>query len=173
MHHYVNRRKRCWKLLKELDPEIQLSEGHRADMLLDLAGIDRGEKIMIQASIGNVRDFDKIAEALTLQHPRIHLRDKGVHSSFPKGSKGSGKRKSGGKSFVKGKGKRRKGGGKGKFRKAAHLADSCGWGEWPDEYADQWDDAAYLAGGMEQPDPYSDPAHWSEEEDQYDATSWE
>ena len=63
-------------MLKELDSEIQLSEGHRADMLLDLAGIDRGEKIMIQASIGNVRDSEKIAEALTLQHPRIHLRDK-------------------------------------------------------------------------------------------------
>ena len=47
------------------------------------------------------------------------------------------------------------------------------WGEWPDEYAGQWEEAAYLAGGMEQPEPYSDPAHWSEEEGQYDATSWE
>jgi len=50
MHQFIDRRKRCWKLLKELDPEIELSEGHRADMLLDLAGIDRNERIMIQAS---------------------------------------------------------------------------------------------------------------------------
>ena len=39
MHQYISRRKRCWKLLKDLDPEIVLSEGHRADMLLDLAGL--------------------------------------------------------------------------------------------------------------------------------------
>ena len=53
MQQYISRRKRCWKLLKELDPEIMLSDGHRADMLLDLAGLDRNEKTMIQASIGN------------------------------------------------------------------------------------------------------------------------
>ena len=69
MQQYISRRKRCWKLLKELDPEIMLSEGHRADMLLDLAGLDRGEKTMIQASIGNAREFDKIADALIVQHP--------------------------------------------------------------------------------------------------------
>jgi hypothetical protein len=35
------------ELLKELDPEIELSEGHRADMLLELAGLDRHEKFMV------------------------------------------------------------------------------------------------------------------------------
>ena len=35
MTQYISRRTRCWKLLQELDPEIELSEGHRADMLLD------------------------------------------------------------------------------------------------------------------------------------------
>ena len=59
--------------MQELDPEISLSEGHRADMLLDLAGLDKQERIMIQASIGNERDFAKISEALIKQHPRIHL----------------------------------------------------------------------------------------------------
>jgi hypothetical protein len=49
MHQYISRRRRCWKLLKELDPEIVLSEGHRADMLLDLAGLDKNERTMIQA----------------------------------------------------------------------------------------------------------------------------
>ena len=28
---------------------------------------------MVQASIGNERDFDRVAEALNIQHPRIHL----------------------------------------------------------------------------------------------------
>ena len=42
-------------------------------MLLDLSGLTREERVMIQASIGNERDFDRIAEALIIQHPRIHL----------------------------------------------------------------------------------------------------
>ena len=43
-------------------------------MLLDLSGLTREERVMIQASIGNVRDFfDRVAEALIIQHPRIHL----------------------------------------------------------------------------------------------------
>eukprot|EP00974_Lingulodinium_polyedra_P046752 4479829-Lingulodinium_polyedra.AAC.1 len=37
MTQYVSRRKRCWKFLKELDPAIELSDGHRADLLLDLS----------------------------------------------------------------------------------------------------------------------------------------
>ncbi len=41
MTPFISGRKRCWKLLKELDPEIELSEGHRADMLLDLAGLEK------------------------------------------------------------------------------------------------------------------------------------
>ena len=68
MHQYISRRQRCWKLLRELDP------GHRADMLLDLSGLDKNERTMIQASIGNSRDFGKIAEALILQHPRAHMK---------------------------------------------------------------------------------------------------
>ena len=35
MQQYVSRRRRCWKLLTDLDPQIFLSEGHRADILLD------------------------------------------------------------------------------------------------------------------------------------------
>ena len=75
MTQYVSRRVRCWKLLKELDPDVELSDGHRADMLLEFAGLDRQERIMVQASIGNERDFNKVADALILQHPRIHLQE--------------------------------------------------------------------------------------------------
>ena len=77
MQQFISRRRRCWNLLIELDPEMNLSEGHRADMLLDLAGLEKTERTMIQASIGNARDFDKIAEALVVQHPRIHNKTTG------------------------------------------------------------------------------------------------
>ena len=124
MTQYVSRRQRCWKLLKELDPEIELSEGHRADMLLDLAGLDRQEKIMVQASVNNVRTFDKIADALILQHPRIHLREAKRHAvgkgSISK-SKGHPYRTDAYRRWA-GKGGRKKGHGKG-YRHTAHYAD--------------------------------------------------
>ena len=61
--------------LVQMDPVIHLSEGHRSDMLLDLSGLTREERIMVQASVSNARDFDRVAEALIIQHPRIHLRE--------------------------------------------------------------------------------------------------
>ena len=44
-------------------------------MLLDLSGLTREERVMVQPSISNERDFDRVAEALIIQHPRIHLRE--------------------------------------------------------------------------------------------------
>ena len=90
MTQYISRRRRCWKLLKELDPVIELGEGHRADMLLDLAGLDKQERIMVQSSVNNARAFDQIAEALTVQRPRIHLRERSRKKPGP--SKGTGKK---------------------------------------------------------------------------------
>jgi hypothetical protein len=99
MTQYVSRRLRCWRLLKELDPEIELSEGHRADMLLELAGLDRHEKIMVQASVNNARTFERIADALILQHPRIHLKES-RRTSIGKGTSSKGKGK-GGKGYFR------------------------------------------------------------------------
>ena len=155
MTQYVSRRLRCWKLLKELDPEIELSEGHRADMLLELAGLDRHEKIMVQASVNNARTFERIADALILQHPRIHLKES-RRTSVGKGTSSKGKGK-GGKGYFR---RRYKGQGKG-YKHTANIAD-----EWYDDYPDaliqgSWDEndehdgydeddgdpaAAYIAG---------------------------
>ena len=75
MTQYVSRRRRCWTLLVQTDPVIHLSEGHRSDMLLDLSGLTREESVMVKASINNERDFDRVADALVIQRPRIHLRE--------------------------------------------------------------------------------------------------
>ena len=75
MNQYVSRRRRCWILLVQMDPVTHLGEGHRSDMLLDPSGLTREERVMVQASINNERDFDRVAEALIIQHPRIHLRE--------------------------------------------------------------------------------------------------
>ena len=42
-------------------------------MPLDLSGLTREERVMVQASISNERDFDGVAEALIIQHPRFHF----------------------------------------------------------------------------------------------------
>ena len=77
MKQYVSRR-RCWTLLTQMDPVMHLSEGHRS-------GLTREERVVVQASITNERNFDRAAEALICQHPRIHL-----HES-QKRAKGKGK----------------------------------------------------------------------------------
>ena len=70
-----------------MDPVMHLSQGHRSDMLLHLSGLTREERVMVQASIHNARDFDKVADALIIQHPRIHLRES-RKSTKPKGKDG-------------------------------------------------------------------------------------
>ena len=151
MQQYISRRRRCWKLLKELDPEIVLSEGHRADMLLDLAGLDRNERTMIQASIGNARDFDKIADALVVQHPRIHL--KGISKpTRPKGGKPSGKGNSG---SHKGKGKGK--GGNSRWRNPSGFAF----------HATEEDFACGYAAAEDGFEPLADPA-FVDDEDYFD-----
>ena len=50
-------------------------------MLLDLAGLDIHEKVMIQASTGNSREFENAANALVSQHPRIQVRESRRRSS--------------------------------------------------------------------------------------------
>ena len=58
MKQYVSRRRRrCRTLLVQMDPVIHLSEGHRSDMLLDLSGLTRENRVMGQASINNERDY--------------------------------------------------------------------------------------------------------------------
>ena len=75
MKQYVSRRRRCWTLLVQMNPVIHLSEGHRSDMLFDLSGLTREELVTVQASISNELDFDRVAEALIIQHPRIHFQE--------------------------------------------------------------------------------------------------
>ena len=138
MKQYISRRSRCWRLLKELDHEIELGEGHRADMLLDLAGLDKNERTMIQASIGNQRDFNKISDALITQHPRIHVNEQRRRTP----GKGKGKSKSRGY----GKGYLSSGRGKGKFVKRAYFGeerddeeyDAYEANDYPEESEDKW-----------------------------------
>ena len=177
MQQFISRRRRCWNLLIELDPEMNLSEGHRADMLLDLAGLEKSERTMIQASIGNARDFDKIAEALVVQHPRIHTKTTGGKGkSSPKFGKGGVPRPKG-----KGKGKGKKshyGNPTGLAFHAAEEAymamdDACGYtadqtyahahddDDYPEDYAEAYN--AYDEEEYEDYPSYDTSGDWNDE----------
>ena len=60
-----------------MDPVNHPSERHRSDMLLDLSGLTSEERVMVQVSISNERDFDRVAEAL-------------IHRESPRRTKGKG-----------------------------------------------------------------------------------
>ena len=63
MRQYVSRRRRCWTLLTRVDPVIHLSEGHRSDMLLDLSGLTREERVMVQASDATLTELPKLSKS--------------------------------------------------------------------------------------------------------------
>ena len=45
MLSYIARRKRWWSTLRELDPDIRLSEAMTASLLVELSGLDRTEQL--------------------------------------------------------------------------------------------------------------------------------
>ena len=53
--------------------EIVLSEGHRTDMLPDMSGLGQQEKITLYAPTRSEHNFQKVADALVLQHVRWSL----------------------------------------------------------------------------------------------------
>ena len=49
-----------------MHPVIHLSEGHRSDMQMDRSSLIREERVMVQASISNESDFDRVVNALII-----------------------------------------------------------------------------------------------------------
>jgi hypothetical protein len=86
MAGYIQRRRRWWKLVKELDPEIRLSDNLLGELLLDHANLSATERLMVLTSTRNMYGFSILAVALVQQHPLIHAR-----AARPQGdAKGSG-----------------------------------------------------------------------------------
>lgn len=72
----VFRRRRWWTRLKALDPKCNMSQNILADMLLDGSRLDWTERLMVLTSVGNKKEFDKVADAMVTQHPRVHEDEK-------------------------------------------------------------------------------------------------
>ena len=92
MVSYVSRRKRWWKTLKTLDSTIDLSPTILGDLMLEAAGLNRTEQLLVLTSTGNNKQFEILGKALLDQHPRIHHEDTKSKEHIPKRPyKGKGK----------------------------------------------------------------------------------
>ena len=122
MASYITRRERWYTLLTSMDSSVTFSDHMLADMLLDNAGLNETQKLLILTSVNNEMNFDKIAEAMKKQHSKIQVF--GSKSSTSSGRDGY-KGKRGGKGF---------GGGHRKWRPQANVADGYqDDGDWEDE----------------------------------------
>ena len=60
-----------------MDEKYSVSDNILTDMLLDGSRLDRQEKLMILTSVANKKVFQPVADAMTTQHRRLHVHEKG------------------------------------------------------------------------------------------------
>ena len=73
MLSYVSRR--WWKLLRTLDPTIELSEPMRVELLLALCGLSRQEALVVKACAEDSKSFDSISKIHADHYSGVHLRE--------------------------------------------------------------------------------------------------
>ena len=76
MVSFVDRRHVAWQTLTDLDDSLQIGPSYRTDLLLDNAGLTKDQKLMVQASIQNSKDYDKTVKALKFLFNKIHHGEK-------------------------------------------------------------------------------------------------
>ena len=75
MLSHIARRKRWWSTLRELDPDIRLSEAMRANLLVELSGLDRTEQLMIKTA-ARTHSVDEYAKVLAQHHSVVHMKER-------------------------------------------------------------------------------------------------
>ncbi|CAE7572904.1 unnamed protein product [Symbiodinium natans] len=74
MLSYISRRKRWWTTLRDLDPEVRLSEAMRANLLVELSGLSRQEQLTVRAA-AQTETVDEYARVLIRHHSVAHMRE--------------------------------------------------------------------------------------------------
>ena len=129
MTSYLSRRRRWWRKMKQQDKTVAISESILTDLLLDNAGVNRQERIMVITAMAGSVEIENCEKALIKMHSRIHLLEKKNPSPFGKGK---------GKPYS-GKGK------KGKAHKGAQYSYLSTVEELFDTTVDDGEDYAYTA----------------------------
>ena len=86
MTSYVQRRKRWWTLLAQMDKSLSMSEVMLGELLLEHAGLTSTERLMVMTSTNNDLDF----EALVKQHALSKESTRDYHSGKGKGGRAKG-----------------------------------------------------------------------------------
>ena len=129
MLSYVQRRRRWWHMLCELDDTMVFSDSLRTELMLELSGLNRQEILVVKAC-ADTKDFEGVGKVLIENYSGTHLRE-GSRSWTGRGNPQQ-HGKSSGKGYGKGKPSS-----KGSYSQAAYAA-------YPDdgeEHAEPWDEA--------------------------------
>ena len=143
MLSYVQRRRRWWNVLTELDPTMAISESFRIELMLELSGISRQEVLVVKACRAD-SSFESTARVLIDHYSGIHLRE-GSRSWNGKGSSPPGRY---GKPSQKGKPSSSQSGKGYGFTRSAHMA-------YPEGEDQEWDESQdWNEDGLDEPDKY-------------------
>ena len=173
MLSYVQRRRRWWHMLCELDDTMVFSDSLRTELMLELSGLNRQEILVVKAC-ADTKDFEGVGKVLIENYSGTHLRE-GSRSWT-----GRGNPQQLGKSTGKGYGKG-KPSSKGSYSQAAYAAypdDGEDHAESWDEVVNQsWEDDSYvgLLGDIAEEEPGNlegdNEFDYSHDVDEYEAVA--
>eukprot|EP00434_Breviolum_minutum_P004941 symbB.v1.2.004358.t1/scaffold240.1/size264318/14 len=87
MTSYIQRRKRWWQLLTQMDKTLAMSDVMLGELLLEHAGLTSTERLMVMTSTNNDLSFDKVAEAMVKQDALTKESTRDYRSGKGKGGK--------------------------------------------------------------------------------------
>ena len=142
MASYIERRTLWWKLMKEYDTQVSISEEIRGNQLLENSGLSRDQQNMILVSTQNKLDFDSVKDALIAQHGIAHMSSQNYHARHqPQGRTAIGYQRPWGK-------------GRGKDTRAGYIAESQDDGQDQEEYLEDYEDYGDTADDYAYDDDY-------------------
>ena len=87
MTSYIQRRKRWWQLLTQMDKPLSMSDVMLGELLLEHAGLTSTERLLVMTSTNNDLSIDKVADALVKQNALSKESSRDYHSGQGKGGK--------------------------------------------------------------------------------------
>ena len=87
MTSYIQRRKRWWQLLTQMDKSLSMSDVMLGELLLEHAGLTSTERLLVMTSTNNDLSIDKVADALVKQNALSKESSRDYHSGKGKGGK--------------------------------------------------------------------------------------
>ena len=87
MTSYIQRRKRWWQLLTQMDKPLSMSDVMLGELLLEHAGLTSTERLLVMTSTNNDLSIDKVADALVKQNALSKESSRDYHSGKGKGGK--------------------------------------------------------------------------------------